>query len=382
MKALRYLCIILGIFIYNHPAQAQTESPTFLAPGNTFLGPTQFLTARTYRALEDGMALTEVSSVFTRLNWNKGLSSRWGLGGELYFRASAVTSDFGRSNSESYGGWLNASYGFQIKGQQLISMAQVGYQRSSTNHYSGSLKLAYPVVLKNSNIFLMPSVGYRYMLVDRFSGNSHSRSILLAVDLFTSVPKGQWWSGEASLVDTEQRYTKGSQIWGSNSRMEVEFNYNHNDLEDRDDLNTKHRSFYLSANYFYYLLDGMAVGAEVGLNFSVSPDNDLRARSTGQSYSLLPYLRWHPLNGGWLGNVYLEGGAGLSYSKSKSEFGSSESTSLTAEGGLGVMLALARSVYLNPSLRYRWRTWLNLDDDEESLKTKNLQLSVALNYTF
>ncbi|MBX2900797.1 MAG: autotransporter domain-containing protein [Cyclobacteriaceae bacterium] len=122
--------------------------------------------------------------------------------------------------------------------------------------------------------------------------------------------------------------------------------------------NGKHTNFTISPQAGYFLIDNLAIGAQISLGFSKykSPSGNVYNESTTQ-VMLTPFLRYY------YQKFYLQASAGFGSIKSKSDYSGEYKSKISSVGAaLGYVILLSDQVGLEPQLGYSVNTSKDLND--------------------
>lgn len=334
------------------------------------------------------------------MNWNRVVSDKFAVGAGFRLDRDVFKdpNDFRQLNSQVRV-TANAAYAFQLSEWQLIAGAQLGFgQRKnesesggSTNEskddlFSARFRLSSPIQLYQSDLFLVPNAGYRYSTKSGENQDINTGTIFFGLDMNVSIPCDSWWYDEDVDLDRDNRYTPGTQMWSSGTKLRVNLGDVTNKFSGGGQSDENRNRVTGRVNYFYYPLDDFAIGAKAGFNSDTRSQKDSDFKVTNTSLSFMPMLRWHPLKTGCWNDVYVEGGGGFISSKNTTKGGSSSESkqnTVAADGGIGTFIGLAQDFYLNPSVRYVWTSTKDPDDsDDLKLEETGVQVEVQLTYSF
>ncbi len=385
-----------------HLAQAQlvTADPNrpFFQKGNTYFSLNQDFTYNAFNLKFDGEDILDEFSLRSRLQWNRAVTDKVGVGARDRADQNILKDDndgrfLGREWTFSVGG----DYVFDLGGdKQLITGFQVGYgQINNKSEFNGNeneskddliiagVNVAYPIQLYQSDLFIVPKAGYRFRNQSGDNQDIDTHSFFAGFDLYSSIPCQGWWYNEGVNMKEEYRYTPGTQMWGSGTKLRYKRSNITSDFVSGGQGEETENRFLVGVDYSYYVAKNFSLGGRASFNTTTTSDDNSDFKTTSTNFEVVPRLRWHFAKG-WWNDVYLEGAGGFSSSKVDNN-GSSENkvNTVIAEGGLGKFWPLTPNLFLNSTVRYAYNKSEDPDDsDEQELERTGLQVSLRLNYSF
>ena len=139
----------------------------------------------------------------------------------------------------------------------------------------------------------------------------------------------------------------------------------------------------INVDYNYYILDYLALGAEVQYGNSVNDPKNSNYKFTANSWNIMPMLTLNaPVKNGW-NNTFLRLGAGFGQLKITVDDSGTKTTQkdkLTNYGGwLGYNDFIAEHLSLAPMIGYQWITDKD-NDTKVKVKARGIDLRLGIRY--
>ncbi len=386
-----------------HTAYAQiTADPNrpFFQKGNTYFSLNQEFTYNVFNFKFDGEDVFDEYGLRSRLQWNRAMSDNIGVGArdradQNIFKDDADSRNLNREWTFSVGG----DYAIDLGGdKQLITGFQIGYgQINNKFEFSGNeseskddlvvagVNVAYPVQLYQSDLFVVPKIGSRYRSQSGDNQDINTLSFFAGLDLYSSIPCQGWWYNEGVNMKEEYRYTPGTQMWGSGTKLRFKRSDITSDFVSGGESEETQNRFLGAVDYSYYFAKNFAVGGRAKFSTSTISDDNSDFERTFTEWELVPRLRWHFVQEHWWNDVYLEAAGGIHRSKIDDNGSNDENkvNTVIAEGGIGKFWALTPNLLLNSRVQYIYNKSEDPDAIEEpEEESTGWQVSVTLNYSF
>ncbi len=237
-------------------------------------------------------------------------------------------------------------------------------------------------VARNSPLYFTPQFQYRGITTDYDDGKEKDNRFGLNMRFETYLPcsaKGWDTNGRWS----SDRYRQGQSILGYTTRSGISFgSYTFEYDEDYDDEETDFFQAKLEGEYLYYIINNLALGAQVRVN-SRSYEYDNGFESSRTVLSFRPTVEYNMP--GKARNLFIRAGYGFGTDNYTEEYNGNEDEDkikFTSWGAhLGYNIFMARRISLTPMIGYESRSE-KYEDDDEKQTGKGLDFAVGLRYHF
>jgi outer membrane protein len=173
------------------------------------------------------------------------------------------------------------------------------------------------------------------------------------------------------------QFEQGTMLVGGD--FGVEFTTSKTKFDGQTETNGKYTEFSLSPNFGYFVIDNLAVGANLGLSMSSYKPEGFDGKSTGTSLTFGPFVRYYfPMK------IFLQGSVGIGTMKSKDDFGGDvdeEKFSLFGtQLGAGYAIMLNDNVALEPMVGFQSLAQKNKTTGEPEYKNVDSGLFLRLGF--
>lgn len=310
-----------------------------------------------YKSVLDAVEKTSNYMIWPSATYMTGLSDNISLYGEV------AVGFGGLKNSYEYGSI-----------DEDESYSRFGYK------ISGGLPIR---VARNSPLYFTPEFHYRGISTDYDDGKEKDNQFGLNMMFETYLPcsakgwdtNGRWSNG---------RYRQGHSILGYTTRAGIMFGST--TFEYDDDYEDEEQDFFrakFGGEYLYYIVNNVALGAEVRINSQKWENSDVDYEVTRTKLSFRPVVEFNMP--GRARNLFIRGAFGFGSEKYKETYlgdEDEETVKFNSWGAhLGYNMFVAERIALTPMIGYESESeeFENVDDKQ---KGSGLSIGVGLRYNF
>jgi outer membrane protein len=173
------------------------------------------------------------------------------------------------------------------------------------------------------------------------------------------------------------QFEQGTMLVGG--EFGVGFSTSKTKFDGRTDTNGKSTDFTLNPNFGYFIIDNLAVGAELGVMLNSYKPENTDGKSTETALTFGPFVRYYfPVK------IFLQGSAGIGTSKTKDDYnGDVDEDKFSIFGsslGAGYAIMLNDNVALEPMVGYESIAYKNKTSGEPAYKNVNSGLFLRLGF--
>lgn len=308
--------------------------------------------------------------------------------------------DVVKQSTNSWSGYVNFTYGRSITekigfyGTVGVGLGGTNYKYTSpsnsytdrVNEYGFKTKIGFPIRLENnSNVYFTPQVYYSYLNSKFDNGveteNSFGLRLKLESYLFCREISCGCQSGH-SLA--ENMYRGGRSFIDFSTMGNLRFSntkvkYDNNNIPAQEQDNSR---ISLKGKYMYYVIDNLAVGAELGLRNTVSNIKVNNSKNTNLGWSIAPMLEYNlPFKNPSLNSFFVSGGVAFGGQTTKYTSGPINNTDnysiIDYCFGLGYNMFFTKKLSLTGRVEYDWETVKEKGtDNKENYQGPSLVLGV------
>ena len=269
-----------------------------------------------------------------------------------------------------------------------------GYsQDNKYNEYGLNFEVGAPLALgKSTGFFVTPFVNYDYFISKDDNYKDIRSGINLGTRLNISLPCASYAHDcEQISAFSENMYTKGTNVVGGSTSFNMKFgtlksSYIGDDMYNDFENSLSDLCAALEIEYYRYVFDNLAVGAEFRVRGSGEKDKETDYKQNDFSWMLTPTIQANlPVNG-LLNNTFGFVSYGFGGSKDKTTGTNNQTTETkynTSELsiGAGYNLFMAKNLALVPRINYSMYTRKEADTDAKD-KRSGIEAGFSMRYSF
>lgn len=315
--------------------------------------------------------------------------------------------------------YLGGLYGGTVQDVNLQGFAFVGLGASrymySEDYTEKSTEIDFmiglesPISLSGScNGLLTPRIGFYYSHcswkgdegneMDYPGGVTNSKSLIVDLDVTFFIPRSDLFCDlRQKCSSSSGMYTKGTSLLGTKSLLGFKFGGAKTDYDETDgsystDYENTFSSYYFDALYYYYLIENLALGFDVGFSCSGDKFKDSDEKYKVRRFLLTPGIMYNLPADGCLNNLFVNGGIGFGLEREVDTYDDYESKSgnniLAWNLGVGYNYFFTKYLSLTPRLYYDWQSFKPTDSGDNGSRStvkyteSGLIVAFGLNYCF
>ena len=297
----------------------------------------------------------------------------------------------GKSNNNSWMTYANVTYGingnnnfnFYLRGGVGVGSANNKYtppNGSSTNNKSDlfgyKLAVGFPIQMGGSPAYFTPELSYgsRREKFDASTETDNHFGVGLKLETFLFCKEMQCDAHKGHAL-SHNSYTQGRSYLGVHTRgmfttgdIKTEYNNNFPDTKD------KYTQGDLQANYMYYIVNYLALGASLDFGTATYKNDASNNKQTIGSFSFMPMLELNmPSDNKGLNNLFVRGGYG--FGTQRTEYTSGNTTNTTKYSTTDFCVGLGYNFFFHKGLSFT----PIFDYDMATSKEKNSNIKQKFN---
>jgi hypothetical protein len=304
-------------------------------------------------------------------------------------------------------GSVNAMYGRTIgeivniygKGEFSAGLDKSKYespgysQDNKYNEYGLNFEVGTPLTLgKGTGFLVTPFVNYDYLVSKDDSYKDVSSGIKLGTRLNISLPCAAY-AHDCDQISafSENMYSQGTNVIGGSTAFNLQFgtvksSYIGDDMYNEYENSLSDMCASAEIDYYRYIIDNVALGAELRLRGSGEKDKETDYKQSEFSWMFMPAIQAHLPVEGKLNNSFVYAGYGFGTSKDKTTNTANQTTETKYNNseisfGVGYNLFMAKSLALVPVINYSMYTRKNNDADTKDT-SNGFKARFGIRYSF
>ncbi|MFT3910456.1 MAG: outer membrane beta-barrel protein [Ferruginibacter sp.] len=341
----------------------------------------------------DGATLGKQGDLLLSLGTNYFFMKGLALGLSLDTRFTTVKDDNSKQTSNTWIAYANLTYQTGLaKNLGFLARAGVGAgsgtskytsnvtsytNKEKVNEFGYKFHIGFPIGIdRNGPSYITPLLTYQH-LRDKVDNGSYTGNYFLfnlGLESYLSC-KQTSCDGHSGERISNSSYNQGSSYIGITSGGVVSFGTvkSKNNNYPGDDYEQKDSRQQVAASYMYYILNNLAVGADLDLLHALSKDKNSKNKSTATMIGITPMVEFNmPVKNSSLHNLSLRGGIG--FGSVRNEDTNGFSSNVDKHSFFKYRIGLAYNIPFTPKLALRWGV------EYESIKYKNKATKISQTY--
>lgn len=402
-QLLPVLLIILAPAIVS--AQDNKKTNSFYQKGNN-----EFMLTRNFHYSnftsydEDGTKVGRSNDLGFNGEWNHFVADHFAIGAGLRASWSGDHPEFSQYDylSRSWAFRANFTYADRIGDNfNWYGRLSVGYGMDKDIEKNGSqtntdksdffdikAKLAAPINLGGSNTYIVPYIAYDYNKYNYDGSTENTNGIKIGLNFETYLGCDEIKCDcKNGFSFSKDMYQQGRSYIGyySKGMFDISSTKVKYDALPNNDYQYNNSDGHLKLEYSYYIIDNLAIGADLGFSTQVEKEKDSDFKSTGTGFDINPIITYNFPIAGLGNNLFIQGYAGVGSDTYKTTYNNNTNTlkysNSTYGADIGYNSFFSNRLSLTPKVGYEWNTSKNKDTDVKQ-KQRGIYLAAGVQYHF